>query len=141
MFQADTWILTLKVNLIYCTIKKVKNKSMLFVNYNRTRTHNHLVPKQTLNHLTKLVTWLCVHLRTKWFESCCRHLNFRYHTCFKQGVSWHSGNYRVWIHSGMHTWHDKNIQSMVFIIIDFFLPAEDLFKGYHHIYFFILLTN
>ena len=30
--------------------------------------------------------------------------------CFKQGVPWHSGHYRVWIHSEMRTWHDKNIQ-------------------------------
>ena len=26
-------------------------------------------------------------------------------------VCWHSGNYRVWIHSRMRTWHDKIIQS------------------------------
>ena len=25
------------------------------------------------------------------FESHCCHLNFRYGTCFKQGVPWHSG--------------------------------------------------
>ena len=25
---------------------------------------------------------------------------------------WHSGNYRVWIHSETRTWHDKNIQSL-----------------------------
>ena len=25
---------------------------------------------------------------------------------------WYSGNYRVWIHSETHTWHDKNIQSV-----------------------------
>ena len=43
-------------------------------------------------------------------ESYCSHFNFRYCSCFKQGVSWHSGNYRVWIHSEMHIWHDKNIQ-------------------------------
>ena len=45
------------------------------------------------------------------FESRCSHLNFRFRACFKQGVPWHSGNYRVWIHSEMRTWHDKNIQS------------------------------
>ena len=36
---------------------------------NRIRTHNHLVHKQTLNHLAKLTSlakWLSVHLRTKW---------------------------------------------------------------------------
>ena len=30
-----------------------------------------------------------------WFESCCSHLNFRYHACFDQGVPWHSASYRV----------------------------------------------
>ena len=45
------------------------------------------------------------------FESSCSHLNFRFGTCFKQGVPWHSGNYRVWIHSEMRLWHDKYIQS------------------------------
>ena len=29
------------------------------------------------------------------FESCCCHLYFRYGACFKQGVPWHSSNYRV----------------------------------------------
>ena len=32
------------------------------------------------------------------FESSCSHLNFRFCSCFEQGVPWHSGNYRVWIH-------------------------------------------
>ena len=45
------------------------------------------------------------------FESRCSHLNFRFRACFEQGVPWHSGNYRVWIHSETRTWHDKNIQS------------------------------
>ena len=46
------------------------------------------------------------------FESRCSHLNFRFRACFEQGVPWHSGNYRVWIHSETRTWHDKNIQSI-----------------------------
>ena len=45
------------------------------------------------------------------FESSCSHLNFRFRACFEQGVPWHSGNYKVWIHSETRTWHDKNIQS------------------------------
>ena len=44
------------------------------------------------------------------FESRCSHLIFRYGACFEQGVPWHSGNCRVWIHSQTRTWHDKNIQ-------------------------------
>ena len=46
------------------------------------------------------------------FKSSCSHLNFRFRTCFEQGVPWHSGNYKVWIHSEMCTWHNKNIQSI-----------------------------
>ena len=39
------------------------------------------------------------------FESSCRHLNFKFCACFEQRVPWHSGNYRVSIHSEMHvTW-------------------------------------
>ena len=45
------------------------------------------------------------------FVSSCNPLNFRFHTCFKQGVLWNSDYYRVWIHSETCTWHDKNIQS------------------------------
>ena len=45
------------------------------------------------------------------FESSCSHLNFIFRACFEQGVPWHSGNYRVRIHSKTRTWRDKNIQS------------------------------
>ena len=45
------------------------------------------------------------------FESSCSHIIFRFRACFEQGVPWHSGNYKVWIHSETRTWHDKNIQS------------------------------
>ena len=45
------------------------------------------------------------------FESHCSHLNLRYCTWLEQGVSWHSGEYRVWIQSAMRTWHERNIQS------------------------------
>ena len=33
---------------------------------NGTRTHSHLVGKQTLNHLASFAKWLSVCLRTKW---------------------------------------------------------------------------
>ena len=39
-------------------------------------------------------------------------LNIRFRPCFEQGVPWHSGNYRAWIHSETRMWHDKNIQWM-----------------------------
>ena len=56
--------------------------------------------------------WVFVHeLSGCGFESRCSHLIFRYDACFEHGVSWHSGNCRVWIHSQIRTWHDKTIQS------------------------------
>ena len=58
-----------------------------------------------------LYDWLFVYeLSDFGFESSSSHLNFRFRACSEQGVPWHSGNYRVWIHSEMRTWHDKNIQ-------------------------------
>ena len=138
---------------------------------NWTRTHNHLVHKRTLNHLTKLAKWLSsvvstylyyftlifhyftrfgvtpyvrdmirtysqMHRTDKYsehssiiwpvwlngwvfvyelsgcgFAYSCSHLNFRFRVCIEQGVPWHSGNYRMWIHAETRTWHDKNIQS------------------------------
>ena len=51
------------------------------------------------------------------FKSRCSHLNFRFRACFKQGFPWHSGNFRVWIHSEKHTWHDKNIQNREFLCL------------------------
>ena len=47
------------------------------------------------------------------FESSFSHLNFRFCACFEQGVPWHSGKYKVCIHSETRVWHDKNIQSNV----------------------------
>ena len=59
-----------------------------------------------------LSSWVFVYkLSGCGFESRCSHLYVRYRACFEQGVSWHSGNSRVWIYSGTCTWHDKNIQS------------------------------
>ena len=64
---------------------------------NWTRTHNHLVRKQTLNHLAKLAKWLsCVVSTYLYIVFDCMFL-----LC----------HYRVWIHSERRTWHDKNIQS------------------------------
>ena len=69
----------------------------LYNDCNWTRTQNHLVLKRTLNH---------------GFESSCSHITFRFCACFEQGLPWHSGNYRVWIHSETRMWYDKNIQSL-----------------------------
>ena len=54
---------------------------------NWTWPQNHLVRKQILSG--------------SGFESNCSML--------QAGSSWHSGNYRVRIHSATHPWHDKNM--------------------------------
>ena len=46
------------------------------------------------------------------FESHWSHFNARYCACFEQGVPWHSGIYRLRIHSELSMWHDTNIQSV-----------------------------
>ena len=40
---------------------------------------------------------------------------FNFRASFEQGVPWHSGNYRVWIHSETRKWHDKNIQTLLLV--------------------------
>ena len=71
---------------IYANRKKVFSSSTdRLSDCNGTRTHNPLL--------------LVYELSGCRFQSCCNHLNFRYHTCLEQGVPWHSGNYRVWVHS------------------------------------------
>ena len=58
------------------------------------------------------IGWVFVYeLNGLLFESSRSHLIFRFRACFKQGVPWDSGNYRVWIYSERRTWHDKNIQA------------------------------
>ena len=84
-----------------------KQKNITTINW--TRTQNHLVRKQTLNRLAKPV-WpngsvFVYELSGSGFKFICSHLNFRFRACFKQGVPWHWGNYRVWIHSETYTWH------------------------------------
>ena len=93
-----------------------------------TRTHNHVVRKRILNHLAKQAKRLSCVVSTypydafHWmFLSChvrvsegIHTLQFRYRVCFEQGVSWYSGNCRIWIHSETRTWHDKNIHSKLY---------------------------
>ena len=57
------------------------------------------------------------------FESSCSHLNFRFHVCFEKGFPWHSGNYRVWVHSEMLTRHDNDTQ-MNFVFLCFVLSSN-----------------
>ena len=56
-----------------------------------SQAFNHLVRKQTLNHLAKLAVWLndwlfVYELRCCGFDFRCCYLNFRYRTCFEQVV-------------------------------------------------------
>ena len=64
--------------------------------------------------------WVFVYeLSGRGFESRCSLLNFRFRACFGQGVPWHSGKYRVWIHSETRTWHGKNIQSVIVKVLHY----------------------
>ena len=104
-------------------VRQIKKKhdwwNNRFSDCNWARTHNHLVHKQTLNG------WVFIYeLSGCGFKSSCSHLNFRFRACFEQGVPWHSGNYRVWIHSETRTWHDKNICS---ILVSKFAPAGNYY--------------
>ena len=56
------------------------NEEDQFISYNRFIL-NQLQANNQINH------------------NSCSHFTFRFRACFEQGVTWHSGNYRVWIHS------------------------------------------
>ena len=51
------------------------------------------------------------------FNSCYSYFNFGYCTSFEQGVSWHSGNYEMYIHSKTCMWHDKNTQLKTCLLV------------------------
>ena len=56
------------------------------------------------------------------FESSCSHFTFRFRACFEQGVPWHSGNYRVWIHSetAYVTWQEHTVWFAYSVLLLFF---------------------
>ena len=98
--------------------RKLAKSNWSLIDCNRPWSHNHLVCKRALGYLVKMAKWLncwllLCKLKRCGFESRCDHLSFRYRACFKQGVSWNSGNYRLWIQSEMRTWPDRNIQSFL----------------------------
>ena len=89
---------------------------------NGIRSHNHLVCNGTLSDLAKFNHlplwpvwwhgWVIVYkLSCCGFEFRWSHLHFIYRVCFEPGVHWHSGNFRLWIHTKTRMWHDKNTQS------------------------------
>ena len=96
--------------LVFCNLAKAFKHNAI-CDSSGIQTHNHLVRKRTLNHFAKLAKWLTCVVSTYLYGI---HLNFRYRACFEEGVPWHSGNYRVYIHSEMRTWHDNNIQGLHF---------------------------
>ena len=92
------------------TLKRVRDMIKTYSQMHRTdkySQHSSIIWPAWLNG------WVFVYeLSGCGFESSCSHFTFRFRACFEQGVPWHSGNYRVWIHSETRTWHDKNIQSI-----------------------------
>ena len=94
------------------TLKRVRDMIITYSQMHRTdkfSQHSSIIWPAWLNG------WVFVYeLSGCGFESSCSHFTFRFRACFEQGVPWHSGNYRVWIHSETRTWHDNNIQSNSF---------------------------
>ena len=112
-----------------------------------TMVHN-LIPKKvhidadcnwiwTQNHLVcKRIRKLILPKYGSGLESSCIHLNFKFRACFEQGIPWHSGNYRVWIHSETCTCLGKSIQSH---IDDFFFQSPSCWFISEH--FWVSLTK
>ena len=75
-------------------VAKTQMLKIALSDYNGIRTHNYLVREQTQNG------WVFIYeLNGRRVESCCSHLNFRYHAYFEQRVLWYSGNFKVYIHT------------------------------------------
>ena len=100
-WKQDRWSEEGRIGLSLWKIKLLKFLANKSSNCNKIWTNNYLVCKQTLNHSAKLVTikpvwindWVFIYeLSDCGFESHCCHLNFRYWTCFEQGVPWHSAS-------------------------------------------------
>ena len=97
-FTPFTWKHNTLKTLVYCgyivcsdkhnlkyELKYLRNVS----GCNWTQTQNHSVHKRTLNHLELCSEYLSFgyELSGSGFEFSCSHLNFRFRTCFKQGIS------------------------------------------------------
>ena len=98
----------------------------LTVSQSESTLYNCLNVKELLARSRREVWVFVYELSGSGFVSTSSHLNFRFRTCFEQGVSWYSGNYRVWIHSKTPTWHDKNIQLKNFVE---FMQNQHLFDS------------
>ena len=84
--------------------------------------HKNIFAKIFFGDLRLVVVTTAPHI---FYESTI-HLNFRFRTCFEQGVPWHSGKYRVQIHSETRTWHGKNMQP--WLIMFFYINLDVLMK-------------
>ena len=81
--------------------------------YSKMHRTDKYSPHSSVIWLVWLNGWVFVYeLSGCGFESSCSHLNFKFCVSFEQGVPWHSGNYRAWIHSETPTWQEKNIQAV-----------------------------
>ena len=80
--------------------------------YSKMHRKDNYLEHSSINSLVWPNGWMFVsELSGSGFDSSWSHFTFRFRASFEQGVPWHSGNYRVWIHSETRTWPDKNIQS------------------------------
>ena len=72
-----------------------------------------------------LAKWLRVRLPTKWLWVWILLLSLKLQIlCLKQGVPWHSDNYRVQIHCVTYMWYDNNMMTSC----DFFLLIAVYFQ-------------
>ena len=107
---------------------------------NWTRTYNHLVRKQTLNHLAK---WLSCVMST-YLYGAFDYVFIMSHMFFR--VPWHLGiHYRVWIHSEMGMRHDKNIQSILeclsMILLEYVQKSNCLIQYFElHVFYVIWVS-
>ena len=93
----------------YLYVTRVRGMVITYIQMNRTDNFSQHI---TVIGSVSLSGWVFVYeLSGCWFESRCSHLNLRYRACFEQGVPWHSGNYRMQIHTETRTWHYNNILS------------------------------
>ena len=91
---------------------KIAKRVFILRNWTKMFPVGNICATQKMRFKWLQIVWVSVYEQSRsGFKSSCIHLNFRFRACFEQGVPWHSGNYRVWIHSQTRTWHVKNIQT------------------------------
>ena len=123
------WVIICTVHLTVCSFHVTypfQSETTLYIATWQEHTVKCTVQISTQNTAQSLgqpIAWVFLYeLSGSGFKSSCSHLNFKFRTCFKQGVPshsgncfeqavyWHSGNYKVWIYSERR-WHDKDIKS------------------------------